>query len=66
MTGIVKWFSAERGFGFIKQTDGVDVFVHYSAIEARGFRCLDAGQIVAYEVLLSAENHPEATHVVKL
>ena len=66
MTGTVKWFSAERGFGFIKQADGKDLFVHYSAIEARGFRCLEAGQSVAYEVMLSADNHPEAAHVVKL
>ena len=66
MTGTVKWFSAERGFGFIKQADGKDLFVHYSAIEARGFRCLEAGQPVAYEVMLSAENHQEAAHVVKL
>ena len=66
MTGTVKWFSAERGFGFIKQADGKDLFVHYSAIEARGFRCLEAGQSVTYEVMLSADNHQEATHVVKL
>ena len=65
MTGKVKWFSSERGYGFIQQADGQDLFVHYSAIEARGFRCLEAGQPVAYEVL-SPEGHPEATHVVKL
>ena len=65
MTGIVKWFSSERGYGFIEQADGKAVFVHYSAIEARGFRFLEAGQPVAYDVL-SPESHPEAVHVVKL
>jgi CspA family cold shock protein len=46
----VKWFNAEKGFGFITQPDGADVFVHYKAIEMPGFRCLDAGQTVEFEI----------------
>lgn len=49
-TGIVKWFSAEKGFGFITQDGGgADVFVHHSAIEGSGYRELSEGQRVAYE-----------------
>ncbi|PZA08513.1 MULTISPECIES: cold-shock protein [unclassified Meiothermus] len=49
-TGTVKWFNAEKGYGFIAQEDGPDVFVHYSAIEADGFRTLQEGQRVQFEV----------------
>ena len=65
MTGKVKWFNAERGYGFIEPEEGEDVFVHYSAIEGKGFRCLEPGQEVEYEVVES-ENRREAAHVVKL
>ena len=64
MVGTVKWFSAERGYGFIQQPDGEDVFVHYSAIESKGFRFLEAGQPVEYEVVL-VNDRKEAAHVVK-
>ncbi|MHB8463554.1 MAG: cold-shock protein [Acidimicrobiales bacterium] len=49
-TGTVKWFNAEKGFGFIAQAEGADVFVHYKAIEMTGFKSLDAGQDVEFEV----------------
>lgn len=49
-TGTVKWFSAEKGYGFISQEDGEDVFVHYSAIEASGYRSLAEGDQVEFEV----------------
>lgn len=49
-TGTVKWFNAEKGYGFIAQEDGPDVFVHYSAIETDGFRTLQEGQRVQFEV----------------
>jgi CspA family cold shock protein len=49
-TGTVKWFNAEKGFGFISQTEGADVFVHYKAIQLQGFRTLEAGQSVEFEV----------------
>jgi cold shock protein len=65
MTGNVKWFSAERGYGFIQQPDGHDLFVHYSAIESKGYRCLEAGQPVEYDVI-SSNDRKEAAHVVKL
>lgn len=65
MVGKVKWFSAERGYGFIHSSEGSDVFVHYSGIVAKGFRCLDEGQSVEYDVI-EQENRSEAVHVVKL
>ena len=60
-TGTVKWFNDAKGFGFIAQSDGVDVFVHHSAIQASGFRSLAEGQAVEFETTegpkgLSAEN----------
>jgi cold shock protein len=48
--GVVKWFNAEKGFGFISRQEGDDVFVHYSAINSGGFRKLLEGQRVAFEV----------------
>jgi CspA family cold shock protein len=49
-TGTVKWFNAEKGFGFISQADGPDVFVHHSAILMSGYRSLEEGQAVEFEV----------------
>ncbi len=49
-TGTVKWFNADKGFGFISQAEGPDVFVHFSAIETQGYRSLDEGQNVEFEV----------------
>ena len=49
-SGTVKWFNAEKGFGFISQAEGADVFVHYKAIDMQGFKSLDAGQAVEFEV----------------
>jgi CspA family cold shock protein len=49
-SGTVKWFNAEKGFGFIAQAEGPDVFVHYKAIEMEGFKSLDAGQTVEFDV----------------
>ena len=46
--GTVKWFSASKGYGFIERQDGPDVFVHFSAIESRGFRSLEQGQKVEF------------------
>ena len=65
MTGKVKWFSAERGYGFINQEDGQDIFVHYSSIDSKGFRCLEAGQTVQYD-LASKDDRLEAIHVTKI
>ena len=49
-TGTVKWFNSEKGYGFISQTDGVDVFVHHSAIQMGGYRSLEEGQAVEFDV----------------
>ena len=51
ITGTVKWFSRTKGYGFITQPNGPDVFVHYSAIEGDGFRNLNEGQMVEFAVL---------------
>lgn len=49
-TGTVKWFNSEKGFGFIQQENGPDVFVHYSAIDMSGYRSLEEGQAVEFDV----------------
>jgi len=49
-TGTVKWFNPEKGYGFISRSDGEDVFVHFSAIEGDGYRNLEEGQAVEFEV----------------
>ena len=49
-TGTVKWFNADKGYGFIQQSDGNDVFVHFSAIQKPGYRSLDEGEAVEFEV----------------
>jgi len=48
--GTVKWFNAEKGFGFIEREDGDDVFVHFSAIQSEGFKSLEEGERVTFEV----------------
>ena len=48
--GVVKWFSAEKGYGFITPDNGPDVFVHYSAIQSNGYRKLEAGEQVEFEI----------------
>ncbi len=64
-TGKVKWFNAEKGYGFITSTDGTDIFVHYSAIQGEGFKTLDEGQAVSFDVTQS-DRGPQASNVVKL
>ena len=63
--GIVKWFNAEKGFGFIEVEGEDDVFVHFSAIEGDGFKSLDEGQKVEFEVV-EGNRGPQAANVVKL
>ncbi|WP_280771343.1 cold-shock protein CspD [Salipaludibacillus daqingensis] len=65
MTGKVKWFNAEKGFGFIEREDGDDVFVHFSAIEGEGFKTLEEGQDVEFEIV-EGNRGPQASNVVKL
>ncbi|HSV31518.1 MAG TPA: cold-shock protein [Atribacteraceae bacterium] len=61
-TGKVKWFSATKGYGFIESDEGGDVFVHYSAISGNGFKNLEQGQSVEFEVQEGSKG-PQATNV---
>jgi len=63
--GTVKWFNAEKGYGFIEVEGGNDVFVHFSAIQGDGFKTLDEGQQVEFEVV-QGNRGPQAENVVKL
>ncbi|AMA62096.1 MAG: cold-shock protein [Kurthia sp.] len=63
--GTVKWFNAEKGFGFIEVEGENDVFVHFSAIQGEGFKTLDEGQAVEFEVT-EGNRGPQAENVVKL
>lgn len=63
--GTVKWFNAEKGFGFIEVGGENDVFVHFSAINQEGYKSLDEGQSVEFEVV-EGDRGPQAANVVKL
>jgi CspA family cold shock protein len=66
ITGTVKWFNSKKGFGFITRDDGQgDVFVHFSAIQSRGFKTLEEGQKVEFEIVQD-EKGPKAVNVVKI
>jgi CspA family cold shock protein len=65
MQGKVKWFNAEKGYGFIEREDGADVFVHFSAINIDGFKTLEEGQAVEFEIVDGARG-PQAANVTKL
>ncbi len=64
-TGKVKWFNSEKGFGFIEVEGGDDVFVHFSAIQGDGFKTLEEGQEVSFEIV-EGNRGPQAENVVKL
>jgi CspA family cold shock protein len=63
--GTVKWFNESKGFGFITQEDGSDVFAHYSAIESQGFKTLTEGDVVNFDVI-EGNKGPKASNIVKL
>ena len=63
--GTVKWFNADKGYGFITGEDGQDVFVHFSAINGEGYKSLDEGQAVSYDVEQS-DRGPQSANVTKL
>jgi len=63
VAGTVKWFSAEKGYGFIEQEDGDDIFVHFSAIKSEGFKTLEEGQKVEFEIT-QGERGKQASDVI--
>lgn len=65
LEGKVKWFNESKGFGFIQQDNGADVFVHYSAIKNEGFKTLAEGQRVQFEVV-EGDRGPKAINVEKI
>ena len=65
MTGKVKWFDEKKGYGFISTDDGQDIFVHFSAIQADGFRNLAEGDLVTFDVK-DGDRGPQASNVVRL
>ena len=64
-TGTVKWFNDSKGFGFIEQEDGPDVFAHFSAIQADGFKSLSEGQKVEFTIV-EGQKGPQAENIVPL
>ena len=66
LKGTVKWFNPKKGFGFITQEDGSDLFVHFSAISMEGFKTLKTGQEVQYELGANAEGKTQASNVTPL
>ncbi len=64
-TGVVKWFNGEKGFGFISVEGEEDVFVHFSAIQGEGYKTLEEGERVEFEVT-EGERGPQAANVTKL
>ena len=60
--GTVKWFNADKGYGFIQPESGEDVFVHFSAIQATGYRSLDEGQVVEFDIT-QGQKGPQAANV---
>ena len=63
--GVVKWFNDAKGFGFIEQEGGPDVFVHFSVIQAEGFKSLAEGERVSFDIT-EGQKGPQAANVVKL
>lgn len=63
VTGKVKWFNEQKGYGFIQQDNGPDVFVHFTAIRGKGFRTLTEGQRVEFEVI-EGEKGPQASNLI--
>jgi CspA family cold shock protein len=63
--GVVKWFSNEKGYGFIRQDNGVEVFVHYSAVQGSGYRTLQEGKKVEFEIVEGPKGK-QASNVIQL
>jgi len=65
MNGVVKWFNAEKGYGFITSEDGKDIFAHFSQIQGEGYKSLEEGQDVEFEVI-DTDRGPQCANIVKL
>jgi CspA family cold shock protein len=65
MQGKVKWFNAEKGYGFIESEEGSDVFVHFSAIQMDGYKALEEGQSVQFDIVQGARG-PQASNVTRV
>ncbi|MDD4069062.1 MAG: cold-shock protein [Candidatus Izemoplasmatales bacterium] len=65
MTGKVKWFNSEKGFGFITTEEGKDIFAHYSQIQKNGFKTLEEGEAVSFDVV-EGQKGPQASNIVSL
>ena len=65
LKGTVKWFNNAKGFGFIGRDDGPDVFVHYSALTGEGYKSLQEGDVVEFEIV-DGQKGPQAANVVKV
>ncbi|HEY3318529.1 MAG TPA: cold-shock protein [Coriobacteriia bacterium] len=65
-TGTVKWFNPDKGYGFISREEGDDVFVHFSEIQSEGFKTLDEGQAVEFEVTTGNNGKQQAVNVRKI
>jgi len=65
LKGTVKWFNNAKGFGFIGRDDGPDVFVHYSALNSEGYKSLQEGDVVEFEIV-DGQKGPQAANVVKV
>ena len=66
MKGTVKWFNNQKGYGFISQQGGEDLFVHFSEIKMDGYKTLDEGQAVSFDVVTGRDGKLQASNVVKL
>jgi CspA family cold shock protein len=65
LTGVVKWFNSQKGYGFIQPETGPDVFVHYSAIRGNGYRNLEEGERVEFSIT-EGQKGPQASDVIRL
>jgi len=65
MNGTVKWFNAEKGYGFITDEKGNDIFAHFSAIQGDGYKSLENGQAVSFDVV-DGDRGPQAANIVRL
>lgn len=65
MTGTVKWFNSEKGFGFITGEDGNDVFAHFSQIKSEGYKTLEEGQKVSFDVV-KGQKGPQAENIMAI